>query len=127
MSAKELADSARTMRVTAALFGFSAVALGAFGAHALRGTLSSLGTLETWTTGSLYHLVHAVALTVIALAYPRARVSFWLFVAGIGLFCGSLYVYAVTGLKPVAMFTPVGGACLLAGWLALAWGSGRGR
>ena len=127
MSARELTDSARAMRVIAALFGFAAVALGAFGAHALRGTLSSLGTFETWTTGSTYHLAHAAVLTVIALAYPGARISFWLFVAGIGLFCGSLYVYAVTGSKPVAMLAPVGGACLLAGWLALAWRGGRGR
>ncbi len=127
MSAREVADSGRAMRVIAALFGFTAVALGAFGAHALRGTLSLLGTLETWTTGSVYHLVHAVVLTCIALAYPRARISFWLFAAGIVLFCGSLYVYAVTGLKPLAMLAPVGGACLLAGWLALALGTGRGR
>ncbi len=127
MSARELTASARAMRVIAALFGFAAVALGAFGAHALRGTLSSLGTFETWTTGSTYHLAHAVVLTIIALAYPGARISFWLFVAGIGLFCGSLYVYAVTGLKPIAMFAPVGGICLLAGWLALALGAGRGR
>lgn len=127
MSVTEMADSGRAMRVIAALFGFAAVALGAFGAHALRGTLSSLGTLEAWMTGSVYHLVHAAVLTCIALAYPRARISFWLFVAGIGLFCGSLYVYAVTGLKPLAMLAPMGGACLLAGWMALALGSvGRG-
>lgn len=127
MSVTEMADSARALRVIAALFGFTAVALGAFGAHALRGTLSSLGTLESWTTGSVYHLVHAVVLTCIALAYPRARISYWLFAAGIGLFCGSLYVYAVTGLRSLAMLAPVGGVCLMAGWLALAMSAGRGR
>ena len=86
MSARELTDSGRTMRVIAALSGFVAVALGAFGSHALRGTLVSLGTLETWTTGSVYHLVHAAVLMCLAFACPKARISFWLFVAGIGLF-----------------------------------------
>ncbi len=125
MSAKDSANSGRMMRVTAAMLGFAAVALGAFGAHALRGTLSLLGTIETWTTASIYHLVHAAVLTGVALAYPRARTSFWLFVAGVGLFSGSLYVYALTGLKPLAMMAPVGGFCLLAGWLALALAPGR--
>ena len=127
MSARDWGDSSPMMRVIAAILGFAAVALGAFGAHALRGTLSSLGTFETWTTASIYHLVHAAVLTCIALAYPRARISFWLFVAGIGLFSGSLYVHALTGLKPVAMMSPVGGSCLLAGWLVLALGTRHSR
>ena len=110
----------------AALCGLVAVALGAFGAHALRPILAGLATVDTWTTASLYHLVHSTVLLCIALALPGARLSFWLFLAGIVLFSGSLYVFSVTGLKAVAMAAPVGGTCLMAGWLALAIGPRRG-
>lgn len=126
MSARELTASARAMRVIAALFGFAAVALGAFGAHALRGTLSSLGTFNMDDRFDIPPGARCCP-DDYRLGVSGARISFWLFVAGIGLFCGSLYVYAVTGLKPIAMFAPVGGICLLAGWLALALGAGRGR
>lgn len=113
--------SNRTMRTIAALSGFAAVALGAFGAHALRSTLAALATVDSWNTASLYHLVHSAVLLCLAVAWPRARLSFWLFVVGIVLFSGSLYVFSVTGLKGVAMAAPVGGTCLMAGWLALAF------
>lgn len=112
----------RTMRMIAALCGLVAVALGAFGAHALRSLLGGMATVDTWNTASLYHLVHSVVLLCIALARPGARLSFWLFLAGIVLFSGSLYVFSVTGMKAVAMAAPVGGTCLMAGWLALAFG-----
>ena len=114
-----------TMRITAAVCGFVAVALGAFGAHALRSTLAGLATADTWQTASLYHLVHSAVLLCIALAWPRARLSFWLFFAGIVLFSGSLYVFSLTGLRAVAMAAPVGGTCLMAGWIALALGGRR--
>lgn len=109
------------MRMIAASCGFVAVALGAFGAHALRSTLVALATMETWTTASLYHLVHSAVLVCIATAQPAARASFWLFLAGIVFFSGSLYVYALTGLATLAMLAPVGGMCLLAGWISLAF------
>lgn len=114
------------LRVIAALCGLIAVALGAFGAHALRSTLASLATVDAWNTASLYHLVHSAVLLFIALVYPTARFGFWLFLAGIVLFSGSLYVYSVTGLKAVAMAAPVGGMCLMGGWLALAFPKRRG-
>lgn len=117
----ERSRSGVVLRVTAALCGLVAVALGAFGAHALRSTLAGLATVDTWNTASLYHLVHAAVLLCIALARPKALLSFWLLLAGIVLFSGSLYVYSVTGLKAVAMAAPVGGMCLMAGWLALAF------
>ena len=62
MAAKIENSSFRTLRVVAALCGFAAVALGAFGAHALRSNLSALATVETWNTASLYHLVHSAVL-----------------------------------------------------------------
>ena len=114
--------SSSRMRAIAALSGFLAVALGAFGAHALRPTLILLNTADTWGTASLYHLVHSVALLCIALARPTARLGFWLMLGGIVLFSGSLYVFALTGMKSVAPIAPVGGTFLLAGWLVLAFG-----
>ena len=119
------AQTGHTRRMIAAMCGFVAVALGAFGAHALRSTLAGLATVDTWNTASLYHLVHSAVLLCIALARPRARLSFWLILAGIVLFSGSLYAFSVTGLKVLAMAAPVGGTCLMAGWLALAFGPRR--
>ena len=116
----------RAMRAVAGVCGFAAVALGAFGAHALKPTLTALATAETWHTASLYHLVHAAVLACIALARPAARASFWLLAAGTVVFCGSLYAFALTGFKSLAMLAPVGGAGLLAGWLCLAC-HGRGK
>ncbi len=113
------------MRIIAAVCGLIAVALGAFGAHALRSTLAGLATADIWQTASLYHLVHSAVLLCIALAWPRARLSFWLFFVGIMLFSGSLYVFSLTGLKTVAMAAPVGGTCLMAGWVTLAFGRRR--
>ena len=113
------------MRLIAGVCGFVAVAIGAFGAHALRPALIMLGTSDAWDTASLYHLVHSVALLCIALARPTERLGFWLMLAGIVLFSGSLYVFSVTGLKALAMAAPVGGTCLMAGWLVLAFGPRR--
>jgi uncharacterized membrane protein YgdD (TMEM256/DUF423 family) len=105
----------------AALTGFLAVALGAFGAHGLKATLDQNGTLAIWQTGALYHLVHAVVLLVLALRPTVARWSFVLFATGILIFSGSLYVLAVTNIKVLGAITPIGGLCLLGGWLALAF------
>jgi uncharacterized membrane protein YgdD (TMEM256/DUF423 family) len=93
-------------RKTAAIVGLCAVALGAFGAHLLRAHLDSLGTTETWHTGVLYHLVHAIALLVL---------SGWRVV----IFSGSLYLLAVTGFRWFGAITPLGGLAMLAGWFAL--------
>ena len=105
----------------AALAGFLAVALGAFGAHGLKAVLEQNGTLAVWQTAALYHLVHAVVLLVLAQRAVVPRVAFALFGAGIVVFSGSLYALAVTNVKWLGAITPLGGLCLLAGWLALAW------
>ena len=105
----------------AALAGFLAVALGAFGAHGLKAVLEQNGTLAVWQTAALYHLVHAVVLLVLATRAEVARLPFMLFGAGIAIFSGSLYALAVTNVKWLGAITPLGGLCLLAGWLALAW------
>jgi uncharacterized membrane protein YgdD (TMEM256/DUF423 family) len=105
----------------AVLTGFLAVALGAFGAHGLKATLETNGTLAIWQTGALYHLVHAVVLLMLALRETVARLPFALFASGILIFSGSLYLLAITNLRWLGAITPIGGLCLLGGWLALAF------
>ncbi|HEY3900808.1 MAG TPA: DUF423 domain-containing protein [Chthoniobacter sp.] len=104
----------------AAVTGFLAVALGAFGAHGLTRLLEANQRTATWQTAAHYHLVHAVVLLVLALRPTVTRLSFTLFVAGIVIFSGSLYLLAVTNIRWLGAITPIGGACLIAGWLALA-------
>lgn len=109
----------------ASILGFLAVVFGAFGAHALKGTLVQSGTMDIWQTGTLYHLVNAVVLLAIALQLSGSRqmeppLVFWLFAAGTVLFSGSLYILALTGAKWVWPLTPLGGIFMLAGWLILA-------
>jgi uncharacterized membrane protein YgdD (TMEM256/DUF423 family) len=106
--------------------GFLGVALGAFGAHALRERLEP-AMLQAWNTGVLYHLIHAVALFALGL-YAKSsgadvRTGGLLLLAGILLFSGSLYAMALTGIRPLGAITPVGGVLFLAGW---AWIAARG-
>jgi uncharacterized membrane protein YgdD (TMEM256/DUF423 family) len=101
---------------TAAALCFLAVALGAFGAHALRSTIESHGMLEVWNKAVFYHFVHASALLVLALYATSNRGAWWLLCAGIPLFSGSLYVMALTNVRWLGAITPLGGLCFLAGW-----------
>ena len=100
----------------AAAFCFVAVALGAFGAHALKATLEGSGMLEVWNKAVLYHLVHAVALVALALQGGANRAAYFLLAAGILLFSGSLYTMALTNMRALGAITPLGGLCFLAGW-----------
>lgn len=102
----------------AGALGFSAVALGAFGAHGLRGRLTP-PLLEIYRTGALYHLVHAVAALAVALGgdrLRRGRLIVGLFAAGVAVFSGSLYALALTGVTALGAVTPLGGLLLLAAW-----------
>jgi uncharacterized membrane protein YgdD (TMEM256/DUF423 family) len=100
----------------AAAFCFLAVALGAFGAHALKNALQASGMLDAWNKAVLYHLVHAVALLAIALYGTGNRATYFLLAAGIVLFSGSLYTMALTNVRWLGAITPLGGLCFLAGW-----------
>ena len=106
-------------RIAAAVC-FLAVALGAFGAHTLKGTLQQNGTLEAWQTAVLYHLAHAVALVALALHGAANRGAFNLLLAGVIIFSGSLYLLAMTNIRWLGAITPIGGLCFLAGWAWLA-------
>ena len=118
--------SARFAGTFGALSGLLAVALGAFGAHALRARLEP-ALLEVFETAARYQLVHAVALLAIAALLARGRSRAFasgavLFAAGTVVFAGSLYALALTGVRAWGAVTPLGGACLIAGWLAIAVG-----
>jgi len=103
------------VRIAAALC-FLAVALGAFGAHALRSTLETRVMLYVWNKAVFYHFIHAVALFALALYGTANRGAWWLLFAGIFLFSGSLYLMALTNLRWLGAVTPFGGLCFLAGW-----------
>jgi uncharacterized membrane protein YgdD (TMEM256/DUF423 family) len=113
--------SQTALRISA-VFGFLAVALGAFGAHGLHSLLEKNARLATWETAVLYHLTHAVVMLVIATLRPLRTIAWWLMLAGVVIFSGTLYALALTNIKWLGAITPLGGVCLLAGWLALAFG-----
>lgn len=115
----------RTFIFIAALSGFIGVALGAFGAHALRGSLEPRD-LEIFETAVRYQLIHAAALLGVGVLWARwpasaLTASGWLMVAGTLVFSGSLYLLVLTGTRWLGAVTPLGGLAFLAGWLALAW------
>ncbi len=120
----------RTFFGLGAVFAFLGVALGAFGAHALRGSLSA-ADLATFETGVRYQVYHALALLATAWAATRwpggpVHAAGWLFVAGILLFSGSLYVLVLAGQRWMGAVTPFGGLCFLVAWALLAWTAFRG-
>lgn len=123
--------NARAALALGAGFAFAAVALGAFGAHALKARLGPDMT-AVWQTAVQYHAWHALALVaagLVLLQRPQARgvsVSAWLFAAGILFFSGSLYLLAFTGVRMFGAVTPFGGVAFLAGWAAFAWGAWKG-
>jgi uncharacterized membrane protein YgdD (TMEM256/DUF423 family) len=122
--------NARVFAIAGALFAFVGVAAGAFGAHALRSRVTP-DLLAVFETGVRYHLLHALALFAAAWVNTQwpgraARASGWLFIAGIVIFSGSLYLLVLTGARWLGAITPFGGVCQLAGWLALALAAWRG-
>lgn len=119
--------SARALLTASGVSGALAVALGAFGAHGLADAVAP-ERLETWRTGAAYHLAHAVAIAVAAVGVRlgwRSGASGALFLAGTVLFSGSLYALVLLDLAWLGAVAPVGGACFIAGWLALAWAGWR--
>lgn len=124
MDAAELSRSGtggRTALTVTAVTGLLAVALGAFGAHALEAFLEEAGRTGTWETAVLYHLVHAGILLLLCLVRPWRPRTWGLFFAGVTVFSGSLYVLCLTGIGWLGAVTPVGGLLLILGWLSLAF------
>jgi uncharacterized membrane protein YgdD (TMEM256/DUF423 family) len=114
----------KTFLLIGALTGFTGVALGAFGAHALRSRLSP-EMLAVFETGVRYQMYHAFAILIVGLILGRMggwmiSAAGWLFTAGIILFSGSLYLLAFTGVTVLGAVTPIGGLAFLLGWACLA-------
>jgi uncharacterized membrane protein YgdD (TMEM256/DUF423 family) len=100
-----------------------AVVSGAFGAHALEDRLAS-DDLDLWQTAARYHMYHALALLAVAFVAERwggtlTAAAGWLFLAGVVLFSGSLYLLSLTGVRLLGVVTPFGGLCFILGWAAL--------
>ncbi len=105
----------------AGILGALGVVLGAFGAHGLKGRLPQ-DLLATFEVGVRYHMYHALALLVVALAMTNQRQNRWLtracaaWVTGIAIFSGSLYALALTNARWLGAITPIGGVAFIAGW-----------
>lgn len=117
--------TARLLLQLAALFGGLGVAIGAFGAHALREMLERSGRFDTFETAVRYQFYHVLALLAIGVlwtARPELRTlgtTGWLWLGGILVFSGSLYALCFTGVTKLGAVAPVGGLLFLAGWLSL--------
>lgn len=117
-----------TFVLLAAVNGFLGVTLGAFAAHSLAAYFSDKPRLEAnFKTGVQYHFYHALALLGVAWAsseWPSGFISAagWLFLLGIILFSGSLYILSLTGKRWLGAITPLGGVAFLAGWVCLCIG-----
>jgi uncharacterized membrane protein YgdD (TMEM256/DUF423 family) len=114
----------RNTLLSAGVLGLLSVALGAFGAHALKPVLTELNRVDTFELAVRYQMYHALALLATGLAGGHTsqrylRKASVCFVAGITLFSGSLYALCFISLKSLALLTPLGGLFLLAGWTLL--------
>ena len=120
----------------AALLGALAVALGAFGAHALKKILSEkyLAIFETAVRYQFYHVFALVAVGILLKEFPNSYLlwSGRLFCYGILIFSGSLYLMTLLeaigqqGFRWLGAITPIGGICLIAGWILMAIGIAKG-
>lgn len=122
----------KTAIITGAVTGMLAVALGAFGAHALKPMLLESGRLETFELAVRYQFYHTLALLFTGIAqslYQSAylRLSAVGFTLGILLFSGSLYALCFTGYSWLAFVTPLGGVLFIIGWLLLLTGIGKSK
>ena len=109
----------KTWIIISAVSGFTAVAIGAFGAHGLRENLTPQ-MLEVYKTGVLYQFIHTIVLLILSLtSFIKSKIPSIFFLAGIILFSFSLYIYSISGNQFFAMITPVGGFCFLIGWFWL--------
>ena len=117
--------------ISAGIFGFLSVALGAFGAHSLKNALDDYGK-SIYEKAVLYQMFHTTALFAVGMIqhFDKERsfsMAGWGFFIGIILFSGSLYHLAITGTKWLGAITPVGGVAFLFGWFWLVWTLIQGR
>ena len=115
--------NSRIILASGLLFMLLAVALGAFGAHAIRATVNA-EQMDIWQTASEYHFYHALGLVALGVwmesrpANLLCYVSGVLLVVGILLFCGSLYLMVLTHNPALGIITPIGGVLFLLAWMS---------
>ncbi|KAJ4342375.1 hypothetical protein N0V87_000993 [Didymella glomerata] len=105
------------------LYGASSVMLGAFGAHGLKKRIADPARIANWGTAAQYQLIHSAVLTFASVAAPQNTLAMGLLTAGMTMFSGSLYLLVLDPQrfgKVMGPITPVGGLCLIGGWVALA-------
>ena len=117
----------RNTLLVGSIFGCVAVAIGAFGAHALKETLSATGRIDTYELAVKYQFYHALALLLVGLLMGQFVSKFLKYSAisfcfGIMFFSGSLYMLSVTGQTILGAVTPIGGLLLIVGWIFLLLG-----
>ena len=113
--------------ILGSISGFLSVSIGSFGAHGLKSDLGE-DLLAIFETAARYQMYHSLAIIFLGLIMnsfqsPLFDWSGWLFILGTLLFSGSLYLLVLTGIKTFGAITPIGGICLLAGWVFLAIGA----
>ena len=111
-------------------FALIAVVTGAFAAHALKSKLSP-DMFQVFEVAARYQMYHALGLIAVAWASTQwssqlITASGWLFVAGIVIFSGSLYILSLTGVRWLGAITPIGGAAFIIGWACLLWAAIKG-
>jgi uncharacterized membrane protein YgdD (TMEM256/DUF423 family) len=111
--------------IIGSILGGIGVAMGAFGAHGLKNFVSS-DLLETWDKAVRYQIYHALALFAVSWAITHwssqaklLGLGGWLFLGGILIFSGSLYILVLSNTKWLGAITPVGGVAFVAGWFCL--------
>ncbi|ATI02508.1 MAG: uncharacterized membrane protein YgdD (TMEM256/DUF423 family) [Cycloclasticus pugetii] len=114
-----------------AFFAFLAVVIGAFGAHAVKGSLSP-HYLAVYHTASDYQMWHAIGLILIGVLHQNnpsnlLRIAGWFMLAGMLIFSGSLYILSLTGITILGAITPIGGIALLIAWLLFAYHSFKSK
>ena len=105
------------------IFSLLSVLIGAFGAHGLKEILTKLNTLETFQTAVRYQMFHSIAILLSGILFQigmlESKLPMLLFVFGIIIFSGSLYILSITGIKWLGAITPIGGLLFIAGWITL--------
>ncbi|KUJ23696.1 DUF423-domain-containing protein [Mollisia scopiformis] len=106
------------------IYGASAIAMGAFGAHGLKKKIADPARIANWNTAAHYQLVHSGVLLLTAAVAPKNTLAASLLVAGMTMFSGSIYLLTLDPqrFKALGPVTPLGGLCLIGGWAALAFG-----
>ncbi|KAI0109085.1 hypothetical protein GGR51DRAFT_512696 [Nemania sp. FL0031] len=105
------------------IYGAAAVGIGAFGAHGLKKVVTDPAKISSFATAAHYQLIHSVALLVASRAAPENKLAAGLFTAGMTMFSGSIYALVLdpAHFRFMGPVTPLGGLCLIGGWVALAF------